>query len=145
MQGTRPRSLLMPFKLGIAVHLHDHFVSKHLVDTLSQLGFCICYSEVRKFEKNAAIAFNKNDYLVAENQTLQHVADNMDHDTVTLDGKNTVHHIGMIAAITPNCGNTAYTIPMLNVTNEELKILAPNMIKTFNKHVVKELNKLTCQ
>ena len=81
------------------------------------------------------------DYLVAENQTLQYVADNVDHDTVTLDGKNTVHYMGMIAAITPNCGNTAYTIPRLNVTNEELKSLAPNMIKTFNEHGVKELNK----
>ena len=145
MQGTRPRSLLMPLQLGLAVHLHDHFASKHLVDTLSQLGFCSSYSEVRKFEKNAAIAFNKNDYLVAENQTLQYVADNVDHDTVTLDGKNTVHYMGMIAAITPNCGNTAYTIPRLNVTNQELKSLAPNMIKTFNEHGVKELNKLTYQ
>ena len=36
MQGTRPRSLLMPLQLGLAVHLHDHFASKHLLDTLSQ-------------------------------------------------------------------------------------------------------------
>ena len=40
----------MPSQLGLAVHLHDHFASKYLIDTLHQLGFCKSYKEVRRYE-----------------------------------------------------------------------------------------------
>ena len=39
-QAAWPRTLMMPLQLGLAVHLHDHFASKYLIDILSQLGFC---------------------------------------------------------------------------------------------------------
>ena len=50
MQATFPRTFIMPLQIGLAVHLHDHFASKYLIDTLHQLGFCKSYKEVQRYE-----------------------------------------------------------------------------------------------
>ena len=42
-QATFPWTLKMPLQIELVVHLHDHFASKYLVDTLYQLGFCKSY------------------------------------------------------------------------------------------------------
>ena len=57
MQATFPRTFIMPLEIGLAVHLHDHFASKYLIDTLYQLGFCKSYREVRLCERSAALTF----------------------------------------------------------------------------------------
>ena len=51
------------------------------------MGFTRSYSEVRKFEMNAALMFNDHDLKIENTQK----ADNVDHDPANLDGKNTVH------------------------------------------------------
>ena len=57
MLATFPRTFIMPLQIGLAVHLHDHFVSKYLIDTLYQLGFRKSYREVRLCERSAALTF----------------------------------------------------------------------------------------
>ena len=37
IQATRPRSIIAPLQLGLAVQMHHHFASKFLNDTLHRL------------------------------------------------------------------------------------------------------------
>ena len=89
-QAARPRTLLAPLQVGLAVQMHHHFASKFLTDSLCRHGFCSSYSEVKMFELSVT-----NDHF------LQYVADNVDHNANTLDGYNIFHGMGIIAAITP--------------------------------------------
>jgi len=54
MQATSPRVLIAPLQLGLGVQLHHQFASKHLIETLSNLGYCSSYKEVQRFEQSAA-------------------------------------------------------------------------------------------
>ena len=54
MQNVRPRSIMAPVQLSLAVLLHRHFGSRYLIDTLHKLGFCSSYLEVLQFESCAA-------------------------------------------------------------------------------------------
>ena len=38
MQAVRPRSLLMPLQLGLAVHLHNRLEKKNIINELWALG-----------------------------------------------------------------------------------------------------------
>ena len=94
MQAARLRILICPLQLGLAVQMHYCFDSMFLIDTLYSLGFSLSYNEVLTFEMSAA---------VSENRTgcYQYMADNMDHNTATLDGLKTFHGMGIICAVTP--------------------------------------------
>lgn len=101
MQAARPRTMIAPLQvcfnkvtnllyiksffqnivqIGLGVQLHSQYSSKILVDHLHALGFCSSYSEVVRFERNAALMSN-TDLCVKKNSFVQHVADNADHDT----------------------------------------------------------------
>ncbi|CAC5425516.1 unnamed protein product [Mytilus coruscus] len=96
---------------------------KFLTDTLNSLGFCSSYTEIQKFECCAA-AEKGNDIpnFVAES-FLQYVADNVDHNSGTLDGNNTFHGMGIMAAVTPGSFGTK-PIPRIDVTSEQIALLA---------------------
>ena len=49
VQNTRPNTVIAPLQVGLAVQMHRTFGSRFLTDTLSHLGFCTSYTEVRKF------------------------------------------------------------------------------------------------
>ena len=53
---------------------------------------------------------------VQKNSFVQHVADNADHDTCTLDGKGTFHGMAIIAAITPGVQNLKVIVPRKKVS-----------------------------
>lgn len=40
VQAARPRILVEPLQIGLAVQMHHHFGSKFLIDCLNSLGFC---------------------------------------------------------------------------------------------------------
>lgn len=54
VQAARPRSLIAPLQIGLAVQMHHAFGSRFLIDTLNSLGFSSSYSEVQRYELNAA-------------------------------------------------------------------------------------------
>jgi hypothetical protein len=54
IQAVRPRTVVAPLQIGLAVQMHHHFRSRFLVDTLAAMGFSSSYSEVQRFEENAA-------------------------------------------------------------------------------------------
>ena len=55
MQAARPRVLIAPLQIGLAVQLHHHFASRFLIDSLHAQGFCSSYREVTPYERNAAM------------------------------------------------------------------------------------------
>ena len=62
MQASRPRSMIAPLQIDLAMQLHHHFSSNFLIHTLFQLGFCKSCGEVQNFQKGAAV--DKQDSLL---------------------------------------------------------------------------------
>ena len=90
--------------------MHQHFGSRFLLDSLHSHGFCVPYAEVVRFSKCAA-NFRDTNISVA-GRFGQFVADNVDHNLHTLDGRKTYHGMGIIVAVTPGVKNTT-SIPRL--------------------------------
>ena len=119
MQATRPRILLAPLQVGLGVQLHHHFASKFLIDTLNKHGFCCSYSEVLKFSRNAAATQGTDIPGFSPGHVVQYVAENVEHNIRTIDGMNTFHGMGMIAATTPATLNNV-RIPRVSVNAEDI-------------------------
>ena len=105
VQAVRPRTVIAPLRLGLAVQMHHHFRSRFLKDSFSSMDYCSSYSQVQKFEHNAASSVSPAVFggsIVVVKSTLLFAADNADHNIATLDGKNTFHGMGMITTITPS-------------------------------------------
>ena len=105
VQAIRPRAVVAPVQLGLAVQGHHMYRSRFLIDSLHEMGFCSSYGEVQRFERNAANSVAP-DSVISETtdllgMMLQFAADNVDHNLLTLDGKGTFHGMGIIAAMTP--------------------------------------------
>ena len=52
IQAARPRTVMAPLQLGLAVQVHHRFGSRGLVETLHGLGFCVPYNEVQVSVEN---------------------------------------------------------------------------------------------
>lgn len=120
MQATRPRALLCPVQIGLGVQMHRHFASRFLIDSLHTHGFCSSYSEVHMFEKCSAATRGTDIPGLTEGHFVQYVADNVDHNLCTIDGKGTFHGMGIIACITPSV-TSATKVPRINVTMKDLE------------------------
>ena len=81
--------------------MHYNIGSRFLIDSLHEHGFCSSYSEVQRFEHNAALTRGTVTPNFCANDTIQYMADNMDHNVNTLDRLNSFHEMGMTATITP--------------------------------------------
>ena len=66
------------------------------------------------------------------------MADNIDHNTQTLDGLNTFHGMGMIKAVTPGIKCTSIIIPCVEVTAGDVAAVAKVGIHFFKN--VERLN-----
>lgn len=119
IQAARPRVLIAPLQIGLAIQMHHHFASKFLIDTLSKLGFSSSYTEVQRFEVSAAAWQGNSIPALAQGQFAQFVADNVDHNIRTLDGHNTFHGMGIIECITPGTSNSV-TVPRTAATIQDL-------------------------
>lgn len=131
IQSTRPRCLLAPLQIGLGIQMHHHFGSRFLVDTLCSLGFSSSYSEVQRFEMNAA-ATRSNESMKDNQSFIQFIADNVDHNIRSLDGYGTFHGMGIIAANTPGIKSDR-VIPRLNPSISEINALAKINIKFYKE------------
>ena len=116
IQAVRPRAVLAPLQIGLAVQTHHLYHSKFIIDTLCEMGFCSLSGEVLRFEKNAADCVAPDmlgEDIDMADTTLLFAADNVDHNVLTIDGKGTFHGMGMIGAMTPG-QNTKHIIPRRN-------------------------------
>lgn len=119
MQSVRPRVMITPLQLGLAVQMHRQFGSRFLVDSLNSHGFCSSYSEVQKYERSAAVHQGTEIPGFVQGSCLQHIADNVDHNVRTIDGFNTFHGMGIIATVTPGT-ISRQSIPKINVTSADV-------------------------
>lgn len=118
IRAARPRSFLSPAQLGTGVLLHRKFGSKVLIDTLCNMGVCVPYQEVLRYERSVTCQENTR----IENGYVQFVFDNADYNVHTLDGHNTFHVMGGIACITPKTAlQVEENVPRKNVAAQAVE------------------------
>ena len=122
IQAIRPRAQIAPLQIGLALQFHHHFGSRFAVDTLHEYGFSCSYSEVMKYKRSAAVAQGTEIPGLSDMHHMEFIADNVDHNIVTLDGKGTFHGMGIIAAITPGI-QFSKPVPKVEVTAAEISAI----------------------
>ena len=98
------RNVILPLLFGIGTELDHMFGSRWLIDKLFNLDFSVSYSEVQRFKQTVACSLETQNVIsenLEGNSFIHFIADNIDHNLNTLDGKRTFHGMGVIAAITP--------------------------------------------
>ena len=137
IQAVRPRAVIAPLQIGLAVQIQHLYRSKNIVDTLHKMGFCSSYTEVIRFEKNAADCVEP-DVLGGDvdllDMSVLFAADNVDHNIITIDGKGTFH------AVTPG-KQTNHLIPRRQISELETenKTTIPFLEYRFAKHACHEV------
>ena len=94
----RPNSIIPPLLFGLGVEVDHAIGSKTLLVELAHLGYSISWDEAKRFKQSVAIQ-DETDTSASKNvssEFTQWVADNCDHNAVTLDGKGTFHLMGII-------------------------------------------------
>lgn len=100
INAARPRSFLSAIQIGLASFLLQKYASKDLIRLLHSLGLCSTYDEATRFQASVTVQ-NKSSLKLPSNSFSQFVFDNIDHDTRTIDGKNTLHAMAGIQVVTP--------------------------------------------
>ena len=135
---------MSPVQIGMASQLHHHFSSRFLIVTLHNLGFCSSYSEVKKFERCAAV----NQALLEKSEEkahfFQYVGDNVDHDVATIDGMNTFHGMGLIEVSTPEFPATELSVPRKEVGGDEMKSIGTVPFYTYQKPAKSQPRTFVC-
>lgn len=80
------------------------FSARDIINAISYSGICTSYKETLHFEASTLKDPDDNKTSVAA--YLQYIYDNTDHNTSTLDGKNTFHVMGEGKVVTPESGVT---------------------------------------
>ena len=133
IQASRPRILMAPLQIGLGVQMHHHFQSKFLIESLNSHGFCCSYDEVKRYERCASMTEHEIPKNYGPQNFLQYAADNVDHNIRTLDGKNTFHGMGIIAAFTPGI-NVEARIRRINVTADDIASVGRINIQSFTSN-----------
>lgn len=97
---------------------------------MNKHGFCCSYDEVKRYERCASVAEYDPPQNDLPQSFVQYVADNVDHNITTLDGKNTLHGMGIIGAFTPEI-KTQTTIRRTNATADDIASLGRINIHSF--------------
>ncbi|KYN14012.1 hypothetical protein ALC57_13768 [Trachymyrmex cornetzi] len=99
ISSTRPRSFTSPILVSLSSMIHKKY-AKGLIDSLSNVGLIASYKEVLKFE--ASIINDPANHTLTEDAYIQFVYYNADHNTCTIDGRNTFHAMSGIMIATPS-------------------------------------------
>ena len=83
-----------------------------------------------KFDRSAAATQGTEIPNLSTETFVQYAADNVDHNSCPLDGYNTFHGMGMIAAITPGTSNRQ-PIPCISVTADDIAEVGKINIQQF--------------
>ena len=95
---SRPKSIMCPVVFGLGVQLEKSFGSKWLVNHMHRLGYSVSYDEVLRYKQSAIESNVELTSTVEDGPSFcQWVADNVDHNLVTLTGKGTFHGMGVIS------------------------------------------------
>lgn len=105
MQLARPRSLMSSLLFGLTMELHWEFGSMDLIHKLFEKGLCLSYDEVLLFKASAA-KHQSESFSNLQGSFCHVIADNVDHNTITIDGRGTYHGMGLMYTATPAYKNT---------------------------------------
>ena len=116
IQAARPRSILARILLGLGVSLDHTFGSEWLLSTLARLGVCVSYDEVNRYKQSVVQSDVDDSPQSYPSSFTQFSGDNVDHQSVTLDGLGGVHWMGMISMTTPisNVINGKFGLPAIS-------------------------------
>ena len=100
MKGSFPRSGIPPILLSLLVEMEYMFASRWLIDQLNKFGFAQSYGEVNRFKQGVLVNEDVTNLIqscLSPDGFLTSAAENLDHNTNTLDGHGTFHGIYVIA------------------------------------------------
>ncbi|CAC5420133.1 unnamed protein product [Mytilus coruscus] len=106
---------LHPFHLGLAIQVYHKFGSKRLIEILNAHGFCVTYTELRRYLTSVAnheiSRISGDRYIpggirsISEGgRLIQEGSDNIDINAETLDGKNTFYSLARAVFQTKSAG-----------------------------------------
>ena len=127
LAAVKPGSLMSPVQLGIAVTAHHLFMSAYLNKMLSSFGYASSYLTTLNFEKSAAVTQSKSTCKPGDSFG-QFIADNVDDNPDTLHGKDSVHAMGIMVAMTPGV-ITSLSIKKETVSIDKLKSMSDGNIQ----------------
>jgi hypothetical protein len=106
--------------------------SKWLVSQLSRLGFSVGPEEVSRYKQSVVENEKLTDVLNHNflGEFTQWMADNVDHNPATLDGKGSLHAMGVISATTSKTG--LQNLGTMPIPRQKIKKVAA---VTFNKGI----------
>ena len=102
IKAETSRNVIPPIRFGIRIELDHLFGSNWIINELYRFGFSISYDEVQIY-KEAVLLLESIEQILSskikdETTFIQFVADNTDHNLVTLDGQCTLHGMAILAA-----------------------------------------------
>ena len=105
--AVRPRTI-PPILFGIATDIDHLFGSRHAIDQQHKFGFSLSSTEVTRFKQSVVMNDDANSWLKRNMKGAFHhwIADNVDHNFATLDGKGTLHAMGILVATTGARGSS---------------------------------------
>ena len=100
MHVSKPRSCLAPIPFGLGVEMDYVLGSKWAIEELHSLGYSVSYAEVNVFKQSVTKNEDVSEYLKTNlrGSFTQFMCDNVDHNTMTIDGKNSFRAMGLCCA-----------------------------------------------
>lgn len=113
-----------------------------MVDTLHSLGFSCSYAEVRRFAYCATISNQQiqSEQPVLRNSVTKFVADNVDHNLCTIDGKGTFHGMGMISIDSTSENKSEKRIARVKATIDDVKKVGSVKIVQYSENLEDNLS-----
>ena len=99
VSAARLRSAVFSITFGLGVETDNMSGSRWLIDKLSKLDFSVSYDEIKHHKQSVVLNDDSlSAFATREPDFVQWVADKVDYNISTLDGKNTFHGMVIIAA-----------------------------------------------
>ena len=95
LKAMKPNTVIQHLLFGLRVEIDLAIGSKNLLTELSKLDYSISYDEIKRY-KQSLVKNESNSIASAVTEFTQFVADNVDHNDCTLDGKGIFHGMGII-------------------------------------------------
>ena len=113
VHAVKPRSSIPPILFGTSVELDHLFGSKWLLSESNRLGWGLSAQEVTRFKQSVVCNEKIEDYMKSSlhGHFAQWSADNVDHNVRTLDGKGTLHGMGIVISLTGSKDNPLVLYP----------------------------------
>ena len=141
LYAVRPWSIIPPIPFGLGVETDHVNGSKWAITELNRLGFSVSYDEVTRFKQNVVQSTNIEDFILGSHEGdsfTQWIADNVDHNITTIDGKQTFHGMEIIRATTGQFG--VEKVGLRHLTPRQKLIKAEHVIRNKGVWIVQYIS-----